>query len=43
MDFRIVELERTRVLAATDDGLGASEGSDPSLVEVDRIGSFHGT
>jgi hypothetical protein len=38
MDFRIVEHERTRVSAATDDGLGASEGSDPSLVEVDRIG-----
>ena len=43
MDFRIVEHERTRVSAATDDGPGASEGSDPSLVEVDRIGSFHGT
>lgn len=43
MDFRIVEHERTGVSAATDDGLGASEGSDPSLVEVDRIGSFHGT
>jgi hypothetical protein len=41
MDFRIVEHERTRVSAATDDGLGASEGSDSSLVEVDRIGSFH--
>ena len=40
MDFRIVEHERTRVSAATDDGLGASEGSDPSLVEVDRIGSI---
>ena len=43
MDFRIVEHERTGVSAATDHGLGASEGSDPSLVEVDRIGSFHGT
>jgi endonuclease/exonuclease/phosphatase family metal-dependent hydrolase len=43
MDFRIVEHERTRVSAATNNGLGASEASDPSLVEVDRIGSFHGT
>jgi hypothetical protein len=38
MDFRIVEHEQTRVSAATDDGLGASEVSDPSLVEVDGIG-----
>jgi endonuclease/exonuclease/phosphatase family metal-dependent hydrolase len=38
MDFRIVEHDLTRVSAATDGGLGASEGSDPSLVEVDRIG-----
>jgi endonuclease/exonuclease/phosphatase family metal-dependent hydrolase len=38
MDFRIVEHEPTRVSAATDDGLGASEESDHSLVEVDRNG-----
>jgi hypothetical protein len=29
MDFRIVEHERTRVSAATDDDPGASEMSDP--------------
>ena len=43
VDFRIVEHERTRVSAATDDGLGASAGSDPSLVEVDGSSSFQRT
>ena len=43
MDFRTVEHGRTGVSAATDHGLGASEGGDPSLVEVDPISSFHGT
>jgi len=30
MDFRIIGHERTRVSAATDDGFGASAGSDRS-------------
>ena len=41
VDFRIVEHERSWVSAATEDGLSASPGSDPSLIGL--IGSAHST